>query len=603
MNVISNFIGRILFFFRSLGSNLTSPFRSFAYSIRSLRVSNPFTQIGQFFRGIESQIRYYLKLPDRALPAQKGGSSAGGVSQRETRADRQRFRQRAKVSQRAQYSQIHLIQEATQERTVVHIGTIIGRSASEVMIESPNHRPAHMRFSQVDPLEHKAPMLLTYVAGEATVEVNSVEVNSEAPLPNNAALKIDDQDYTCQLFAWDKEPVVTRVEAGWSTDVGPTREENQDAIGIYQHPDAYLFAIADGVGTGQYGNVVSEFTIRYLLAVFHKNAPYHLRWHDVLKKGFQSINAEVRHFARYSPSAEGTTLTAIVIKGMEAHVAHVGDSRLYHWHEGFLKQVTRDHTGEEVIEQDTRAANETVEPTRKRDVLAKAIGKSDTIAPDIFTIALQPDDRLFLCTDGLSHVIPDDELAFIFPTMRAERLAAHLVGLANERQAQDNISAITIEILKEGFVEDLWLAENGERVYAGYSRSWPMRLNRPRDIYTAMPVTSRSGFWAIVGLILVIIVVALVVRSGGINGSVAAQNDAPTPPPLLISKTAVPTKKTPEVSPSATFTPSKTPAPTLPPTATDIRPSSTPAVAPTLIPPTSTLRPSSAGVPLLTGRI
>jgi PPM family protein phosphatase len=425
MYFISSIISRISYGFYRFGNVIFGPFRSLGYGLRSLTRFNPLRTLRNSFYGVESQIRSILRLPNQASSSRRPSLSADVP--REQRTNRWRARSRARVSQRAQYSQIHLIKQSNNERTVVHIGTIIGRSSSQIILNQPDHRPVQLRFSQVDPQQYKAPMLLAYVAGEATLQVNGTEVEHEAPLTDNAVIQVDDEQYVCQLYAWDKAPIVTRVDAGWATDVGPTREENEDAIGIYQYPDSYLFAIADGVGKGEYGAQVSEFAIRYLLAVFHENAKYHLNWHDILAKAYKYINAEVRHFARHSPSSEGTTLTAAVIKGMEAHVAHVGDSRLYHWHEGGLRQVTTDHIGQMVVEQDTRVANEATEPPQTRSVLSKAIGKSDSIQPDIFTIPLQPGDRLLFCSDGVIGAIPVEELEQIFPTMRAGRLAGHLI--------------------------------------------------------------------------------------------------------------------------------------------------------------------------------
>lgn len=601
---VGSFLGRITFFFRSIGTWITSPFRWLTNSIRSFAVTNPLAVFGRSIQAAQRELRYFLKLPD---PGQSGKGAALPAEQRESRADRQRFRKRHKISQRAQYSQIHLIREATQERTVVHIGTIVGRSTSELTLQRPDHRTAYLKFAQVDPQAYTAPILLSYIAGEASVKVNGSAIHGDTPLPNDARIQVDDQEYVVQLFAWDRAPIATRVDAGWSTDVGPNREDNQDAIGIYQHQDAYMFVIADGVGTGQYGDVVSEFAVRYLLAVFHKNVKYHLRWDDIFRKAFQTINAEVRQFARYSPASEGSTLTAIVIKDGEAHVAHVGDSRLYHWHEGFLRQVTTDHVGEVEIEQDTRHAAEAPEPVRKKEVLAKAVGKADSIAPDIFSISLQPEDRLLVCTDGLNSVINDDELAEIFPSKRAERLPGHLVQLAGQRDAKDNLTAVVIDVLKEGFVEDAWLAEDSNRVYAGYNRSWPLRLARPRELYTSYPVTNRPGCWVTVGVIaMVLLALAFLLRSGGSPNAVAS--DSATSPAPRASTTSQATQK-PSIAPSregtAAEAASATPSPSLTPfpTVTRIPITPTEAFSPTPLAPTSTLRPASARLPLPSGRI
>jgi hypothetical protein len=283
---------------------------------------------------------------------------------------------------------------------------------------------------------------------------------------------------------------------------------------------------------------------------------------------------------------------------MEAHVAHVGDSRLYHWHEGTLRQVTTDHVGQTVIEQDTRIANESPEPPQTHTVLTKAIGKSDSIQPDIFTVPLQPNDRLLLCTDGVIGTIPGEELAQIFPTMRAGRLAGHLIQLAVERESSDNVSAVAIDVLKDAFVEDAWVAENEERIYAGFSHSWPLHLDRPRDLYTSYPLESRRGCWVTLGVIMVIAILFFALRSGGDSSAAAPVVDTLSPSP---SPTVIPTE-TLLLSPTPTR-PTATATQTELPTATRIRPTPTQPVTLTPIPPTSTLRASAFNLSLLEGRL
>jgi PPM family protein phosphatase len=598
MYYISSIIGRITTFTYRISNGIFGPFRSLFYNIRSLGRFNPFRSLRNSFYGVESTIRGILRLPASTRITRKASVSTDVP--RAERTNRWRSRSRARVTQRAQYSQIHLIRQGTEERTIVHIGTIIGRSVSDIILDQPGYRAVQLRFAQVDPQQHNAPMMLTYLAGEATVKVNDVEVKREAPLADGAVIKIDDQAFECQLYAWDKEPIVTRVDAGWATDVGPERKENQDAIGIYQHESAYLFAVADGVGKGEYGAQVSEFAIRYLLAVFHQNVKYSLNWRDVLTKAYKYINAEVRHFARHSPTSEGSTLTAVVIKNMEATVAHVGDSRLYHAHDGVLKQMTANHVEHVAVEQETRVANEATEPPQMRDVLSKAIGKADTIQPDVFTISLQPGDRLLLCTDGITGIIDSDELEQIFGTMRAGRLAGHLVQLAVEREVKDNVSAIAIDVLKDPYVEDAWVAENEERIYANFSRSWPLRMKRPRELYTSYPVESRTGCWVLLGVVMVIAIVFFALRSQNTASAQTAQGDSTSAAVEQAAGTNAPDASPsvlPTEPPTATLAPTQPPTATFtatfPPTATRIRPTATPLVPPTPIPATSTLRPAA----------
>ena len=369
---------------RMLGTKLSAPFQSVIYRVRSFR---PFSGAKVLFQSIGNQVGYITRLPGQYLgikmPGAKiPGAQGGGFHPREAVRDWWASlpgrggleSRRVKAAKRAQFSQIHLVNLHDNARTVLHIGTIIGRSQADITLEHPARNPVYLRFSQVDPGEHGAPMLLSYVAGDLVVEVDGARVEHDALIQKDSRLKIANQEYICQLYAWDKTPVVTRVDAGWATTVGPVRDINEDAIGIYQHQKAYLFAIADGVGGGEDGDLLSEFAIQYLLAVFHKNVAFNLRWRDIFAKAFQYINAEARNFSRRSPYPAGTTLTAVVIKNYEAHVAHVGDSRLYLLHNGIMRQVTADHSKRVEVELETRHANQATEPPPMR-------GKAGATAP------------------------------------------------------------------------------------------------------------------------------------------------------------------------------------------------------------------------------
>ncbi|MEO8609067.1 MAG: protein phosphatase 2C domain-containing protein [Chloroflexota bacterium] len=586
---------------RVVGSAITRPFQGVVYSLRTF---NPLRGVQAIFRQIGQGLNHALQWPAKQLGIKLPGSAnvkggqPGEFHPRQAMRDwwdslpgrGGESRRRTKAAKRAQFSQIHLVNSKDDARTVLHIGTIIGRSESDITLEPPGYKPVYLRFSQVDPGEHGAPMRLTYVAGDTDLLVDGVLTEHEALIQSNSVIKVAKQEYTCQLYAWDKTPVVTRVDAGWATTVGPVRENNEDAIGIYQHADAYLFAIADGVGGGQDGDVLSEFAIRYLLAVFDKNVKFKLRWRDIFAKAFQYINAEARYFARRAPSPAGTTLTAVVVKNFEAHVAHVGDSRLYLLHNGIFQQVTTDHSKWVEVEMETRHANQADEAPPARNVLTKAIGKGDAIDPDIFSLTLQPGDRLLLCTDGLTNAVPLDEIARIFSSTRAEPATRQLINLATERKASDNVSAIAFEVLADPYLEDSWNARGGERVYVGYDRGWPLKLRKPGEPTTQHPEARRAGCLAILaGVILVTVFLILSGRGGNVNvtaAGVETQTPTLTLAPINESMMTGP-RPTMTVSPTATHT--ITPAPVL--TSTPIP---TLTASPTVeLKPTSTLRPPS----------
>lgn len=583
MVFLSSFIGSIFQRIRLAQSWLTTPFRSALTQVRFLRTGNPITQALRGFRSIGQRISYFLRIPGRFIKLPTGVSEQLKDTRESLRLPgRERGeRKRVKANYTAQFSQIHLTHRASGERTILHIGNITGRSASDITLERGAHKPVRLRFSQVDPQQYSAPILLTVLGGGGALKVDGQTVTRDAPVRNNAIITIDGQEYLCQQFAWDKTPVVTRVEAGWATATGSSREDNEDAIGIYQHKDAYLFAIADGVGGGEAGDRISAFAIQYLLAVFHKNVKYNLSWRDILDTAFRYINAEVRSFLRRSAFPGGTTLTAVVIKGWDATVAHVGDSRLYLLHGSALTQVTTDHAKQVEHVMNTRHTAESNEPPPTRDVLDRAIGKTDTIQPDVLTVRLQPGDRLLLCTDGVSNAITAQEIADLLHSASARQAAETLVRMADERGAPDNASAVAIDVLREPYIEDTWRAEPGDRVFVGYSSLWSLKLRKPRTMDTDYPRPARAGC----SLLLVLALVGALLWGGArlLGGTGPAATDTPSPTVATIPPTlTLPATNTPTQPPSVT--PSPRPSATPVPTSTQ---------PPTDLPPTSTLRPLS----------
>jgi hypothetical protein len=225
-------------------------------------------------------------------------------------------------------------------------------------------------------------------------------------------------------------------------------------------------------------------------------------------------------------------------------------------------------------------------------VVSKAIGKSDSIDQDKFSLTLKPGDRLLLCTDGLTNAVPLEDIVRIFSSTRAEPATRQLINLATEREASDNVSAIAFEVLADPYLEDGWNARGGERVYVGYDRGWPLKLRKPGEPITQHPERRQAGCLAILAGIILVAVFLIWSGRGGSNGASAASAGVETQTPTLtlppFNELAVTgPRPTMTVSPTATHT--ITPAPILTST-----PVPTLTASPTVeLKPTSTLRPPS----------
>jgi protein phosphatase len=544
------------------------PARIFS-AIRSVfaGATSPFRSISSGFQTMVSQIQSNVRMPGGSLKF-PGGNLFQDMRDSLSYRNDPAIAKRVKVAETAQYSQIHLTDEASKARTVVHIGTTIGRSASEIRLGTDGS--TRLRFTQIDPALNAGHIGLTAVYTREKVLLDGKPVSGEMPMNDGAVISVGKQTYSTRLFAWDRTPVVIRVNAGWATSTGTVRDNNEDAIGIYQHQRGYLFALADGVGGAQYGDQMSAFAIHYLLAVFNRNIAYNLDFQAVLNRAYQNINAEMRNFVKRSAFSAGTTLTSVIIKDWEANIAHVGDSRLYHWRGDTLTQITRDHARREAVIDNTRHANETRTASPMRDILEKAMGKTDAIQPDLINLRLLPGDKLLLCSDGVSGVIPLDELGQLVADERVNTLAETLVRIANEKGTKDNASAVAIEVMRESYVNDIWRARESDRVYAG-NRSRPLRLNKPDDkLETQYP--ERRGNWARV-------VVAVIVVLGILWGISALNARQQSVVSAASSATATPTAT---IQPTRTSVPSVQASPTL---AETLPPATTPDVDLTSTPP------------------
>lgn len=585
MTAILNVLRQIAYFIanplRSIGvEQLLLPFRSlgnqFSYIARSLNPAPQLSRLGlktPYTRAIVESMqdwqlkREYAEIEEEAA---LGGSSKGD------------------------YSQIHLVHMATQQRTVIHIGSSIGRSINDVVLQRPTHPEVRLQFTQVSVQRYGAPFMMEYLDGAAKIAVDADPIVQIAPISHGSIIQIERDEYHCELYAYGSLPAVARVNAGWITGKGPVRPQNEDAVGIFQHPRGYMFAIADGVGGGEAGEQVSEFAIQYLLATFNANIRHDIPWDAIYREALKNINNAVRTFSHLSEFATaGSTLTSVVIKGWDAFICHVGDSRLYYYNGGDLRQITTDHSMTRMVDDGRLNADGSPRRPIKRLVLSKAIGKADVIEPDLVTLRLQPGDRFILCSDGLAERVKLEEMQKLLLEIPPHRLPEHLMNLANERYNADNISVIVLEVTSRGEFRDSWRVYASDRVYANYDNRWPLKLtpmNKPR--------TNTGAFRIGCVRLLVFLIVLAVAISVGRSLSQVASN-------VYASTATITPSWTPTVTLTPTYTLTPTPTLTRTPTAT---PTNTAIPTSTLNPvPTSTLadlnnRSSSLAVPETSGR-
>ncbi|MHB8383775.1 MAG: protein phosphatase 2C domain-containing protein [Candidatus Binataceae bacterium] len=235
------------------------------------------------------------------------------------------------------------------------------------------------------------------------------------------------------------------------SDVGTNRPDNEDCCGhLIDAPDAAVFAVADGIGGYEGGEVASAMAIELTLQAW-RESPAAWGAAKRLARAVQFANIEIHNRALAVPELRrmGTTLTAVAIeKGMLA-AAHVGDCRLYLARHHTISQLTKDHT---MVAEKVRMGLLTAERARnhpERSMLVRSIGQELIVSVDRISMPLVQGDRLILCSDGLHNVLRDSEIEHMTRDSDAGAACRALVETANERGTADNLTVAVFTMLAD----------------------------------------------------------------------------------------------------------------------------------------------------------
>ena len=248
------------------------------------------------------------------------------------------------------------------------------------------------------------------------------------------------------------------IEAYGRTDVGRRRKVNEDSFLV--SPETSLYAVCDGMGGHNAGEVASRMAIETISAFITRSAvekeitwPWGLDANlsfdaNRLKTAIRLANARVFQAAdnREELTGMGTTVVTALVSGDTMTVGSAGDSRCYVVRGGELKQLTRDDSwvsaalGEGILNSDD------VERHPLRNVITKAVGARDAIDLDVLEHDLKPGDLVMLCSDGLHGMVGDQEIAKILqsPPATLEETSARLVEAANEAGGRDNVTVVLL---------------------------------------------------------------------------------------------------------------------------------------------------------------
>lgn len=248
-----------------------------------------------------------------------------------------------------------------------------------------------------------------------------------------------------------------KIEAGGKTDVGKVRGSNEDALLI--DIDLGLFAVADGMGGHNAGEVASSLALDTLRAEVKKTSaetPLATCLADAIVAASHAVAAEAQ--ADSGKAKMGTTLTALLVRDGRAAVGHVGDSRLYQVRWGNIEKLTEDHTAVAELVRAGAVSEEDAKGHPWTHVLSRVVGKGD-VEVQSAEIELEPGDRFLICSDGFSDSLTDSSWMTDIVEKSADESAADLVSRAIELDGNDNATAVVVVVGAEearGERRSLW---------------------------------------------------------------------------------------------------------------------------------------------------
>lgn len=243
-----------------------------------------------------------------------------------------------------------------------------------------------------------------------------------------------------------------------TSHIGMVRKNNEDyckgeIVEVGEGSEVGIFAIADGMGGHNKGEVASQLAVENIIELFNdkliQNDTIKIEYiDDIIKQSYNTVNSMIYEKSKEDISYEGmgTTLTLAVLYQGKAYIANVGDSRCYLVNkEGKLEKITSDHS---IVEEYVKAKIITEEEARvhpDRNKITRAVGTEPVVVVDIFTRELEDGERLLLATDGLTGAADREEIEKSFVNNDdANVIADNLIDLANSSSGKDNVTVIIV---------------------------------------------------------------------------------------------------------------------------------------------------------------
>lgn len=236
------------------------------------------------------------------------------------------------------------------------------------------------------------------------------------------------------------------------SDRGLSEKRPQNEDSYLEMPERGLFAVADGVGGAQAGDVASQMAVEILAEAFN-NLGNSGDVEELMNEAISRGNSAIYQMSHDLPqlSTMATTIVALQISGNIATIGHVGDSRLYRLDSrGNLFRETQDHS---VVEEEVRAGRMTPEQAENhpsKNVISRALGAESLVEVDMKTIMFEPNTTFLLCSDGITRHISDVEIRELLASSHSPvAVCQEMKRICYERGAEDNLTAVIIKVSGE----------------------------------------------------------------------------------------------------------------------------------------------------------
>jgi serine/threonine protein phosphatase PrpC len=235
---------------------------------------------------------------------------------------------------------------------------------------------------------------------------------------------------------------MTLARATAVTDTGRRRRRNEDAYVC----DPPLFAIADGMGGAQAGEIASQLAATSLRHADREGPSDEQHVVDLIQDANRSVYERGR--TDEATSGMGTTMTVALVDGDTVRIGHVGDSRAYLVRDRALEQLTEDHSLVGELIRSGRLSPEEAEGHPHRSVITRVLGTDPEVQVDAFSIDTKPGDLFMLCSDGLTSMVDDARILEVLEQHRGDVKAAAqaLIDEANASGGEDNITVVMFQI-------------------------------------------------------------------------------------------------------------------------------------------------------------